>query len=453
MDQDRSSGRNEAEPARCDVLVLGAGISGLVTASVLVEQGAGRVIVVDEYDHVGGNHIDRSHGGYTFDVGCFIFQDDSPLLRHFPELLPRYLPIEPTWARINPQGTVTQYPFSVRDDLVAAGAVEGARILLSAAYGRAFRRRVRNARDFARHWIGARLLYRSGLESYMERFCGLPAERIDLKFAETRMMWIAEYASVRNLVRRFVKSFGKRRSLLPTNHQLARPEQGFAHLYAPAVRRLEDNGVTFLLAVTGKSLRKLDGEFRLDLGDRTVIAGRVVSTIPLDHALGLCDLPIERRLPTVTLLSLFFSFSGSRRFDASVLYNFDHAGAWKRLTMYSDFYGRVDDREYFAVEVLAERVGGSAEQAEADFRRHAAEQGLFDGDLQMEGTHLLPNAYPIYTEGAGDQAERAITALRAWGVESFGRQGGFQYQPTARASTIEAETALRPVSRGGPQGH
>ncbi len=181
MDQGGSPAQDEAKAKdRGDVIVLSAGITGLVAASVLLEQGVGHIIVVDEYDHVGGNHIDRSHGRYTFDVGSFIFQDDSPLLRHFPELLPRYVPIDPTWARLNPQGMITQYPFSVRDDLLAAGPAECARILLSAAFGRAFRRRMRNARDFAQHWLGARLLYRSGLENYMERFCGLPAERIDL---------------------------------------------------------------------------------------------------------------------------------------------------------------------------------------------------------------------------------------------------------------------------------
>ena len=95
------------------------------------------------------------------------------------------------------------------------------------------------------------------------------------------------------------------------------------------------------------------------------------------------------------------------------------------------------------MEVLAEQVDGSVERAEVEFRRHTAGNGLFDGDLRLEGTYVLPNAYPIYTEGAGDRAHQAIAALRAFGVESFGRQGGFQYQPTARTSTIEAETALR----------
>lgn len=71
------------DPSSFDVIVLGAGISGLVSASILVEQGAARVLVVDEYARVGGNHTDRTHGPYTFDVGSPIFQDDSPCCSTF----------------------------------------------------------------------------------------------------------------------------------------------------------------------------------------------------------------------------------------------------------------------------------------------------------------------------------------------------------------------------------
>ena len=43
-----------------DALVLGAGISGLVSASVLLEQGARRIAVVDSYERAGGNISETS---------------------------------------------------------------------------------------------------------------------------------------------------------------------------------------------------------------------------------------------------------------------------------------------------------------------------------------------------------------------------------------------------------
>ncbi len=431
-----------AEVERFDAIVLGAGISGLVSASVLQKQGYQRVLIVDAYDHVGGNHIDWSHAGYTFDIGSLIFQDDSPLLAHFPELLPLYVPIEPTWARLNPQGMITAYPISVRDDIFSAGVTEVLRIFSSVIFARLFQRKMRNAKEFARYWIGSRLLHRSGLESYMKRFYGAATEAIDIDLARKRMLWISEHASLRNLIARALR----RTQPGPANRQMARPKEGFQFLYRAAVERLERRGAEFQLAADMRTIRKVHDQLHLQLQDRVVASHRVISTIPIHVAEKLCGLDSGRKLETITLISLYFSFSGERGFSQSIIYNFSHQGAWKRLTMYSDFYGKVDDRDYFTVEVIGDQIGCSIEGAENDFRDHVRANGLFKGDLKLEGSDILGEAYPIYSKGAAGHAAQAMQQLQAFGLESLGRQGGFNYQPTARASTVEAEAALRTKS-------
>lgn len=428
-----------SETERFDAIVLGAGISGLVSASILLREGQRRVLIVDEYDHVGGNHIDWSCGGYTFDIGSLIFQDDSPLLAHFPELLPLYIPIQPKWARLNPQGMITTYPISVRDDIFGAGIVETVRIFASVIYARLFQRKMRNAREFARYWIGSRLLHRSGLESYMKRFYGIATDGIDIDLARKRMLWISEHASLKNLLGRVLK----RKQEGPTNRQMARPKEGFQFLYSAATTRLERNGAEFQLAAEMQAIYKVHGQFHLQLRDKVVASDRIISTIPIHMAEKLCGLDSGRKLDTITLIGLYFSFAGERGFSQSIIYNFSHRGAWKRLTMYSDFYGRADGREYFTAEVIGNHVGGSAERAESDFRDHVRANGLFQGDLRLEGSCVLKEAYPIYSKGAAQHAAEAIRQLRDFGLESLGRQGGFNYQPTARASTVEAEAALR----------
>jgi protoporphyrinogen oxidase len=421
-----------------DVIVLGAGISGLVAASIFSAQG-NRVVVVDEYDHVGGNHIDwSSNEGYTFDVGSLIFQDDSPLLRHFPELLEHYVPIKPTWGRLNPQGKITVYPISIRDDILGAGPIGVIRIFASVLYARIFCRHMENARDFARYWIGAYLLHRSGLGTYMRRFYGINAEEIDLDLARKRMLWIAEYASLINLLRR---SLWRKRASGPKNRQMVRPKEGFAALYGAAVSRLESCGVVFKLSATMRQLHKTDCGYELLLDDGSLGGTRTVSTVPIEVAERICGNGQTSALKTITLITLYFSFAGERGFPQAIIYNFSHEGSWKRLTVYSDFYGRVANREYFAVEVIAGSVT-STEQAEADFRHHACANGLFRGDLKLEGSQVLTNAYPIYSKGAAQNAAQAIARLKSFGIESIGRQGGFNYQPTARVSTIDVETAI-----------
>ncbi|KRB49289.1 FAD-binding protein [Rhizobium sp. Root708] len=438
MDEASTEVTNSPSDDYYDVVVLGAGISGLVAASILSSQG-NRVLVADDYKQVGGNHMDwTSTEGYTFDVGSLIFQDDSPLLRHFPELLAYYVPISPSWGRLSPQGKVTTCPISIRDDVLGAGFIGMTKILISLAFARLFRRELKNARDFARFWIGAELLRQSGLEAYMGRFYGLPAEEIDLELARKRMLWISEHASVTNLIRRALR--GKQTGR-PSNRQMARPKSGFSILYNAAAQKLKGAGVAFLTAAGTRQIRKTAAGFELEFSSTRATAARVVSTIPISVIEGLSGMTTQTDLRTITLITLYFSFDGERGFSPSIIYNFSLTGSWKRLTVYSDFYGSVAGREYFAVEVVGGGAYSSAE-AELEFRGHVSESGIFKGDLKLEGSQILENAYPIYSRGATERAAEAVRRLEAYGIETIGRQGKFSYQPTARVSTIEVEAAL-----------
>lgn len=427
--------------AELDAIILGAGISGLVASSIVSQDGAANILIIDRYSEIGGNHINVNIGEYTFDIGSYIFQDDSPLIKHFPELLPYYVEIDPAWQRLNPQGIVTKYPISIKDDLLTAGPVEWARIGGSVVFSRLFRRKMRNAKDFARYWIGARFLKRSGLEDYMKRFYGLSPEKIDLNFARKRMAWISEYASLDNPMLK-IKREARHGS---TNRQLARPKEGFDHLYRVAAAKLAHKGVQLALGATIRAIARTGDRFVVQTDQGSFTANRVISTLPLHTALRICGIPLRDTLQSVSLISLFYSFKGERGFSAAILYNFSFEGPWKRLTVYSDFYGCNDGREYFGVEVNADHVGGSIDNGDRQFRDHIATNRLFDGDLVLEGSHMTANAYPIYVNGATELAQEAVHALAAFGIESIGRQGRFDYQPTARDTTLKAEMALERV--------
>lgn len=433
-----------------DAIVLGGGISGLVSAAILADQGARQIYLVDEYPTIGGNHQNREVGPYTFDVGSFIFQDDSPLLSWFPELLERYVPIHPTWSRLNPQGRVTRYPFSLRDDLLRFGPLGVLMISMSLVTSRARCAQLTNAQDFVEYWLGKRFVAQSGLGAYMERFCGVPLSQIDLEFAKARLGWIPAHARILPHIQQMMSNTlrrlrtGRRRS--PTNQQLARPREGFAFLYEPTRKILEARNVEFILGQKITSIERQESKgkgaaFSVNVGARSIMARRIVSTIPLSECMRLSGLPVPV-LPSLTLVSLFFSFTGVRGFDTSILYNFSNEGAWKRLTVYSDFYGEAEGRQYLTVEVVHAGGAISIEDESERFRAHAITNGLLHGDLRLEGANVLHEAYPIYVRGSAARAAASRAALSKFGIESFGRQGGFTYQPTARVSTQQAEEAL-----------
>jgi protoporphyrinogen oxidase len=434
------------ERAACtgwDAVVLGAGIGGLVATKILLDEGFRRILIIEEYEHVGGNHISCDRGPYTFDIGAIIFQDDSPLIAHFPELLQLYHPVDCTASRVAPDNRIYGYPFSFRDEILRAGPVEWLRTFGSILRWRLWPVPIRNARDYARYWMGARLLKRSGLDNYLERFNGVPPVKLDRVFAEKRMGWIANAASVRKQIARLLG----RREPWEYGHSFVRPREGFGALYALARASLQGQGVIFSLGERLQSVMKEGREFRIRTLASDVIAKRLISTIPLAAMLKLCGIDGCGSLPTIGLISLFFSFRGARGFRTSVLYNFSATGRWKRLTMFSDFYDLAEDREYFGVEVNdwdTKQTPNSdpVRDAREDFIADSKRKGLFDGDLRFEGVHCLPNAYPAYWEGATGAAKRALAALQEMGVESIGRQGAFDYLPTARQVTQAVEARL-----------
>lgn len=420
-------------------------MTGLVAASVLHSQGLKRILVIDEYARIGGNHIDCQIGPYSFDIGTMIFQDDSPLMAHFPELLPLYHPVTVDISRITPGGSVCRYPFSFRDDVAAAGPFELVMLLASLIWARLPPVRITNAEDYVQYWIGPRFFERSGLANYIERFYGAKASQIDRIFAEKRMSNIAYAAS---LGTRIARLFGARK-LHNTKQEFVRPRAGFALLYDAARQSLMRKGTRFALGTRVESVTRNGALFRVTTEGLSAVSDSVFATIPLPRALEVCGLPPTGDLPVVELVSLFFSFKGRRGFSSNVLYNFSATGRWKRLTMYSDFFGPAQGREYFTVEVnwvengLLRPAEGLISSLVEDFTADIGKKGLFDGSLTLEGSHRLQNGYPIYRKDATAAAAAAIESLRVFGIKSFGRQGGFDYLPTARQATLAAEESLR----------
>lgn len=428
-----------------DVVVLGAGISGLVTASSILAQ-PGRdplssILVLDEFPEPGGNHLSVNVADYTFDIGSFFFADNAPFLRHFPELLSFYENNSTgTYriARINPAYALARYPYDFRKD-IGPGQLPG--VILSALRGRMFTDPSKSADDFVRHWIGRRFFTRSGLDNYIQRFYGVPAKRIEGVFASKRMTWVSDNAKVGRVVRRILS----RQKTGPAGpKQLVRPKAGFGTLYRAAQSLLELRGVAFDMGIRLSSITREGEALVIALSDgRRIRTRQIFSTIPLSRMLELTGLPRNDLIRTKDMRTLFLSFEGNRGFAANVLYNFAREGLWKRLTMHSDFYGKVQGREYFSVEVTLPAGDIPAEELLADFRAVTGRAGLFAGKLRLEGSALTENAYPVYLEGASAAADLEIDRLKDMGILSYGRQGGFDYQPIAVISARKAEDMVR----------
>ncbi|HKP75597.1 MAG TPA: FAD-dependent oxidoreductase, partial [Longimicrobiaceae bacterium] len=213
---------------------------------------------------------------------------------------------------------------------------------------------------------------------------------------------------------------------LPAPHVVARPESGFDPVFEAIAHGLRERGVRAELGARVESVARDGAGFVVTADGREIGCDAVVSTIPLPVMLRLAGMEPEMRFDSLPLLSLFYR--GRVKPRAPLLYNFSETGQWKRITVFSGYYGRHDGRDYLTVEVSARDTSPAAlERARDEFERHAEALGMFESPPERLGEHLTANAYPVFRLGDPARVEKERQKLEAFGIRLLGRQGSFEY--------------------------
>ncbi|GAB4364060.1 MAG: hypothetical protein Kow0026_28850 [Oricola sp.] len=437
-----------------DAIVLGCGVSGLIIARTLTDQGH-TVLCVDEYGHAGGNHITDIVEGMEFDIGSIYFHERDLQFRYFPELGDACIEKPVKLVKIGRNGRFAPYPFSFRHDVLDRGAAFLARSVASWAADRARVLRVRSASDRIRRKLGLFFFRESGLYSYMQRLFGLVPEDTSLTLVHRRMQWIINYSPTRILLDRILRIFAETREEQPVNRTLFRPPGGFAAYYDIAANRLRADGADI---VTGERLETVagpeNGTFSVTGRSGACYRGRrLITTLPIWR---ICDLTGRTRpaLSGITLQTLRVAFRGDCRTDGDILFNFHPGGPWKRITVMSAIYGKVNGWNYMSVECpFADDPVPAGEAVFADFERHVRSLGIFDGELRYLGCRELREAYPRLAIGYEREQQRILNDLASRGIESAGRQGLFDYIPhSAVAAEMIRKRFGRPAAKASVEG-
>jgi protoporphyrinogen oxidase len=264
-------------------------------------------------------------------------------------------------------------------------------------------------------------------------------------------VWIAQNGSIRHKLKKLTQRLRQRLGLESPTVKIfpfARPRKGFRVMYGHALDQLKQAGVRAVLGTKLLGVEKTSTGFVVATTSGTLRAPRLISTIPLVRSGTLFGIDVTDAPESSVLITLCCRFKGDRNFGALILFNFHNDGLWKRLTMHSDYYGAVDGWEYFSVEVTLREVTQTAQQLFEDFRSSVRQAGLFEGELELVDSFRTDFAYPVYDHEADAKKARIAGALTALGVETMGRQGDFDYIPSATEAVELAQAALarkRPV--------
>ncbi|MAT73178.1 MAG: hypothetical protein CMJ58_27140 [Planctomycetaceae bacterium] len=405
--------------------ILGAGSGGLSLARKLRRFDDVEVDVYEASDRVGGLQYSAEHDGVHYDVGLFLFHEGHELLETFPSIQPEFVPIEYKPLSITPNGGYDRYPFSiggfVRDNGLFRTGLAAADLLVS----KALNWQRNTVPRYAKYYTGGTIYRRSGLQKYIHRLHDAPDTEIDVYFAERRLHVLGRQSLRRLAAKAFSRGYRKQ-ATSSFRQRLVRPPQGIDYFYDQILEDVRRHGAEVHLGTAVESVARSGGEFTVtsNLGERKY--DRVISTIPMPAMLRLIGRTPAVEIENRDLISLFYT--GKFRNPGNAFFNFTMSGRWKRITVFSKFYGPHRGQDYFTVEVTSQDTSPAAVEAACrDFEDHAREFNLLEGSPELQGTFVTPRAYPLYRAGQLAAVEREKQHLRDFGIDLVGRQGNYEY--------------------------
>jgi protoporphyrinogen oxidase len=389
---------------------------------------------------LGGFHRNVEINALSYDIGAFTFDRSHNLFKSFPSIVKLYQSIDNRFGSITAKNSLDSYPCTLKGYVRDNGLLGLLSTCIEIPFSKLLYWRRNTVPAFVKYYIGNNAYQKTGLKNYIERLYQVSDEDIDIQFAHKRLDCIQSTGSLRKITSK--KFQGKISVLAPpvATFALVRPKEGFAKIYSELHKLLLADGVTVSLDCEVKSIKKViidqQQKFEIEFANRsTEIYDGVVSTIPIPVISRLIGQPLQKKLKTISLLTLFYRFQGDLNYDYNVLHNFTAEGAWKKITTFSHYYGKQEGDDYFSVEItLDQDASPDIAQQQQQFEKHVKSLGLFTGELKLQGSKLTPNAYPVYLNDNVDEIISSKNQLKDWGLFLAGRQGEFDYLNSSDAA-------------------
>lgn len=272
------------------VIILGAGISGLASAWRLSDRGI-KVDVFESGSSVGGLAGTMRQNGYCLDVGPHsFFSDDQQIVETVCRLLDNKMQPRPRKVKFYYKGKYMDYPLTAQGVLLQMGFGSGLRALGSFLKNKVSPRKNKLAAgedETVESWAidnFGEYLYQTFFKPYTEQFWKVPCSELSSRSipTHTRMSFMN---TLKLLLSYRVKQRGKslvEREMRPTYY----PDTGFAEIPEQIARRIEKNQGAIHLGSEVVGVEEREGGrmrmvYRHNGSQKELEADQIISTLPL----------------------------------------------------------------------------------------------------------------------------------------------------------------------------
>ena len=421
------------------LVILGGGISGVSSAMYAAQKGIEEISLIEQETSLGGLHQDFNINGYHFDAGAFVFEGHHQVFTIFPELKNiMHLNKEFNQLSLTSKGNFDSYPITIKGYIKEWGIYSSLWDLINLIS-------IRLKADDAVYYYLGNFYQKTGLRHYMSRLYASPPEQIGIQFFTKRLSFVSNlhmrnYDLISKILRLKLLELNKYYTF-PFTEPYTRPISGFTTMYNLIEEKLNQQKVSVHLETQIKEI-SIDNKFIITNKNEILNYDYLICSIPLLKLCHLCDIRNNLKTNYKKLCSLFYVSKDSIfPKNCQVLFNFTNIGLWKRITLHSHYYGIQDNHHYFTVELIPDQTNellnheDLINSLDQNFRTTVTQVKHTDQEwvnkvkqIQLVGSHITPNAYPIYPVDFDlDSIEQLKQNLQKKGIYLVGRQGEFNY--------------------------
>jgi len=435
---------------KTDVIILGAGISGLAAAVEITEKGKG-CVVIEKKNRVGGVASSFDYKGFILDYGPHGFHSDKPeLVNYFKKYFPQnnFKEIEKK-SEIFFRGRYYRYPLRIMEIISQMNYVTIILAGISFVY-RNLKFRFGLSKDgSAKEWIYNRygkVLYDVFFGPYTIQVWGVDPDDLAADFAQDRIPDRSLFKILKSILcPNYVKKIGKTPSGRVATHDVdifLYPDKGIRELSNNMAKYIENRNGKFLLSSNIRSIFiNPNPTIILEQNGRKikVEAKFVISTIPIHSFFNSLNVSVEnikeniRNLKIRSLIFFYVFLDQANVLPVQWTYFYDKK--FNRISEISKFSNRCvpSGKTALCVEISCDKNDLIYKFSDDEIFEYIKDDlkaiNLFDLSSVFDYTSAREeNAYVIYTKTYKHDVSQVENFIQSIPTVVFaGRQGMFKY--------------------------